>query len=831
MRFFVKVVLLFFGFIFSCQGSLFAAENTLLDTLTLKLSLREQMLEKIRDAREPPSRFPVEVRKENIIFLPLNKDLLNIQQILFPELKISDYKHNLFINYGYHKKEGINPEGMPAEETVIKMALIAEKDDGFYLLEEKEKSGGVPRLDILGGLEAEASLIVEKVIGYARGLDLDKSISLERRKEALKSALGSEYQSDRANAIESFTNIGDPAVPDLISVLKGGNLVARDVAKQTLIKIGRPATTYLVDLLKEGELKGTVPEIVGAIRDERATEALVNLLKDSDLYVRESAVLALGKIKDPKTVGPLVNILKEPKVNESISAVVRDALTKIGSVGIPLLVEALKDESGAVRRNVALVLENLKWKPQGGEETVTYLIALGKWEEVSNLGPDAFPYLVANLKIKDARIRSGAASALGKFKEPKAVTSLIERLADEDDAVREAAAIALGAIGDPQAVGPLINILQTPNYRVRQMVINALGAIGDPQAVVPLLDFLKDKNPLIRNAAAMALGTIRDSQAIPALVNTLKTDLVPEVRKSSAEALVQIGKQAIPSLVSQLKDESSTFRKNVALVLEELGWEPQEKEEGIFYLMAAGKWEQITSLGPEALPYLKMAVQDKDAKVRAGAATTLSGFKEQEVVYTLIRLLNDVDDMVRNVAIRSLGAIKDPEAVYPLAITLKDSNPGIRSAAAGALGDIGDRHAVHFLITTLSKDKEYLVRIEALKALGKIKDAAAVIPLIDSLKDANNDIRKASAAALGEIKDPQAVPLLVPLLEDLDYSVRKSVKDSLTKMGKVAVPYLITTLEDRGVRKEVVEVLTEITNKRFGYDYDAWKNWWEEKSP
>ena len=74
----------------------------------------------------------------------------------------------------------------------------------------------------------------------------------------------------------------------------------------------------------------------------------------------------------------------------------------------------------------------------------------------------------------------------------------------------------------------------------------------------------------------------------------------------------------------------------------------------------------------------------------------------------------------------------------------------MRQAAAGALGQIRDARAVKPLIAAL-RDDYWAVRRAAAEALGQIGDAPAVEPLIAALKDQDRAVRKAAAKVLVDI--------------------------------------------------------------------------------
>lgn len=79
--------------------------------------------------------------------------------------------------------------------------------------------------------------------------------------------------------------------------------------------------------------------------------------------------------------------------------------------------------------------------------------------------------------------------------------------------------------------------------------------------------------------------------------------------------------------------------------------------------------------------------------------------------------------------------VKDPKrGVRQLIVALKDRHAAVRRGAAEALGDVGDQIAVEPLISALN-DGDFETRLQAIIALGKIGDARAVEPLIAKLKD------------------------------------------------------------------------------------------------
>jgi HEAT repeat protein len=85
-----------------------------------------------------------------------------------------------------------------------------------------------------------------------------------------------------------------------------------------------------------------------------------------------------------------------------------------------------------------------------------------------------FALFIENLDHPDAPYRWGAAEALGKMEDPRAVEALIPLLGDPDWRVRLKAAWALGRIGDARAAPHLQRLARDESEAVRDMAKEAV---------------------------------------------------------------------------------------------------------------------------------------------------------------------------------------------------------------------------------------------------------------------------------------------------------------------------------------------------------------------
>lgn len=92
-------------------------------------------------------------------------------------------------------------------------------------------------------------------------------------------------------------------------------------------------------------------------------------------------------------------------------------------------------------------------------------------------------------------------------------------------------------------------------------------------------------------------------------------------------------------------------------------------------------------------------------------------------------------------------------------------------------------------LTLLVRDGEPRIRRRAALAIGRVKLAEGIAPLVTTLADTDPDVRAMAAFALGLIGDPTAEAALLPLLEDPMPVVRGRAAEALGSIGaKTAAP-------------------------------------------
>jgi HEAT repeat protein len=99
---------------------------------------------------------------------------------------------------------------------------------------------------------------------------------------------------------------------------------------------------------------------------------------------------------------------------------------------------------------------------------------------------------------------------------------------------------------------------------------------------------------------------------------------------------------------------------------------------------------------------------------------------------------------------------------------------------------------IELLLAALG-DKDYHHRREARRRLVEI-GTPAVVPLVESLDNTNDDMRWEVTKTLGEIGDPATIPGLLKALEDDNFGVRWLATEGLIQLRRAALAPLFRLL-------------------------------------
>jgi len=305
-----------------------------------------------------------------------------------------------------------------------------------------------------------------------------------------------------------------------------------------------------------------------------------------------------------------------------------------------------------------------------------------------------------------------AARALIVIGKP-AFRPLVEALGNEDPDVRREAIWTLGNMQDPRALRPLTEAMQQGEGDTRSQAAMALGWLNDSRAVPPLMAALQDEDTEVRRRAAMALGRHKDPRSVEPLAAALR-DREESVVYVAADALANVGRPAVDSLILCLEDDVMLARLGGVLALGQLASRNVRDDRAVEPLIAA--------------------MGDEDPKVRTYAVWALGWYRDPGSVPALVEALGDSEAAVRAEAAKALRRSKDARAVDPLLAALEDGDVQVQQNAALTLGQMQERRALPKLVELL-KAEDAQIREYAAVALGQLEDARAAEALLGTLND------------------------------------------------------------------------------------------------
>lgn len=200
----------------------------------------------------------------------------------------------------------------------------------------------------------------------------------------------------------------DEAALRLIGELRDPDPKVQRLARSRLVSLGKSAVGPLIGTLddRNPRVRRDVVYILADLRDSRAIEPLIPLLKDPKREVRQTAAwalgeidggqrgshrkksdseavepligalddpavrffaaVALGKIADARATTPLIRVINQDRREDTWPAVVekaRDGLAAIGTPAVAPLIAAMNGSNSRFRENVAWVLARMSQIP------------------------------------------------------------------------------------------------------------------------------------------------------------------------------------------------------------------------------------------------------------------------------------------------------------------------------------------------------------------------------------------------------------------------------------------------------------------------------------
>jgi len=567
----------------------------------------------------------------------------------------------------------------------------------------------------------------------------------------------------RNDACRELATIGDPkAIPVLVGLL--GNEKLSHMARYALEPLADPsvdaALRNAMGKLKGGLRVGVINSI-GMRRDEKAVDALVKLVKDSDKAVASAAIGSLGKIATPEALAALATCRKARPADlqwaiADASLAAAERLGKEGkSAGAVAIYAELNSDpwpkqvqlgafSGLLNTEADKAPDRIAAALSGKDKTTRAVaiarIATLKGSGVSKRFAAELPKLPAGVQVMLIDVLAGRS-------DPAARPAIVKATGHSDAAVRTSAIKALGRLGDTACAELLCATVQNgktePERQAAQSSLRALGAKGVDAVIadrmdaaqgalkIQLLNILIDRkaslaagallaqaaagDPKLSATAFKGLGRIAAPKDLPAILKLMGKTADSGARREAELAAVSVSRRITPAtaqadaVLAALKTADSTPAKcSLISVLGGIG-------------------------NGKAFSAVKSAATSKTAEINDAAVRALTVWPNPTATDALMNIFSSTKNKThRTLALRGavrLLSMPDQDAAKTLPVYKKllgdVSQPGEIKLVLSGLGSVADRGALK-LLEPYTKDKT--VRREAMAACKKVLNAIKTNP-------------------------------------------------------------------------------------------------------
>ncbi|MBP5470550.1 MAG: HEAT repeat domain-containing protein [Candidatus Riflebacteria bacterium] len=567
--------------------------------------------------------------------------------------------------------------------------------------------------------------------------------------------------------LDYFQPDGSP-IPRKELVLKGlndNNEQMRQMAAKAAIGIEEseeiidPLSKALNNPLESEAIRAMAAEALGGMDSDKSVTALIKALKDENVAVRYASATALSGRSEPRVVEALIGATRDS--DKYVRASAAYALGTTGAtVALKALIKCAEDENDAVRFSAVKAISGYDFKE--------VIKRLGEPKSSS----ESKSQILAKIEI------------LSQFKEPKAIEILKEYLEDSDSEICYKASMALMGQENPELIEELIEAsrrLDKELYRLAKENIapDVFSEITKFNSDFNLGNDSLEKNDkpkvtTVQNDSGLANGVVPPSRR-ETIQDT--ADFVKAKNLRKEEAVLNInpddysGEIFFKSTDDNYEDNSRKDN-NRGFNNENLDEMNKRKEEIVVELDDYQNQQPLTEEIIDEQTYFN------DSSSVFGNQPS---FDDAEIVAEPVEQ-NYFDDIVDNEDLPLEQMTGLPNEFEKIRIKLLDESPNIRGKAANTLGNYVNSRESIMLLKGALKDENELVRVAAIKSLGKIANLEALQLILSCERDMSTEVRYAVVKALAEIPDYSAAEALKRMASnDISIDVKRNARIALEK--------------------------------------------------
>lgn len=279
----------------------------------------------------------------------------------------------------------------------------------------------------------------------------------------------------------------------------------------------------------------------------------------------------------------------------------------------------------------------------------------------------------------------------------------------------------------------------------RRIALEAVATVANDEVLDSLAEILREGDIQTITEVAEILIKFEDKSVQP-LIQVLKDSDDLLVKRVTFEALENIGKDAILTLINDLEKYNPWHMyRNIISILAEIG-------------------------NRSIIQSLARFIKHQNPEVRRETIKALSKIRTPETISLLVDALNDRDEQVQKEACIGLGRMRDVSTAPVLMDVVKiprsfkkarHRTNAVKAAALWALGEIGDYSSIPYCRGVLQKRQ-----------------------LFPFLGKGNSELRAAAALALGRIGSDECSDILRQFSNDRSDVVRRAVVEALRNIQR-----------------------------------------------
>ncbi len=496
---------------------------------------------------------------------------------------------------------------------------------------------------------------------------------------------------------------------------------------------------------------------LGNLGQRSVSDVLMKFLDGRDSWLSFHAIEALGKLGESRAVPRLQEFYLAGKLRRCVL----DAFSEIGSKEI---VEFLMEQLSHTEKIDWDLLECIH---KIHSETMAAGSTMTDSEMIEKLFSKNFPKQLVEPLFKESfnrplKSRHITLEMLSWIDSSQTASFLLSALSDME-LCRVAKKSLLRHSKAAQALSEAIN-RPVDDLHLIQM-IDIIGELREKGTTSLILPFADSENSEIRLSTVGALAKIATEEGFETLLKRIK-DPVSEIQKEASEGirniLCKIGNHThyVPQLKALIKSDSPTIRRGIILILAGV--------EGI-----------------DAKEELILAAKDESPEVRKTAIKLMGEIGDNTFTGSVTAALSDESSNVREVAVKAISRMNIPDAHRLLVALLDDDDMWVRAESAELIGKlaVSCNDVEKRLYETFLNDVP-LVKIAAIKSIGKNGGEKAVQIMEEALQNEDEEICLAAVEALSSIGNNESVKILIKLTENNNLKIASAALWALKDCGE-----------------------------------------------